>query len=83
MTGLITSLPHMWPWLSGALALGLPSLVRECRRLITARAVSRLGRAAIDKDGWSDRRFEAVLDLIRDVDSPGRRKHPPKADEPG
>lgn len=65
---LITRVPDAWPWWGGLLALGLPGLVRELRRLIYARTVSRLGRAVIDNPTWSDERFKLVIRLIHDVD---------------
>jgi hypothetical protein len=77
---LVTTVTHAWPLAT----LALPKLVRELRRLVYARAVDRLSRAAIEKE-WSDERFRLVVTLIRDVDrnsAPGRipSEEPPKDD---
>lgn len=87
MQQVIAFLPDAWPWAGGILALGMPLLVRELRRLIYARTVSRLGQAVIDNPDWSDERFRLVIRLIHDVDrnsAPGRvsSNRPPEDSDP-
>ncbi len=65
----ITYLPHVLPWTGGGLAaLGVPALIRELRRLIYARAASRLAQALIDNPDWSEERFNSVIRLVHDLD---------------
>lgn len=75
MRHLITYLPDAWPWLSSALALGLPRFLRELGRLRLASTVKRLADAVIKHDEWNEERFEQVVHLIDDMyHDPGPRR---------